>query len=203
MTKKLLTLTVFTLLLAGCGGGNDGGTYATEPRLDDTLVSVVEFSDFSCPACRGAHEETRKIRQIKGVQFEYRHFPLDIPGHEQSRAAANAYECAAAQGYAAEAETALFANQGNFSEELFLALPTENAWDSDAGFDLAAYQTCVSDTKYASTVADDYRAAMSAGLSGTPSFVVNGRIMTGTAQLRDAIDEAILKAQSAEGSVVQ
>ena len=106
-TSKLILIPSLALLtlLAACGGST-GGNLATTEVPAETQVTVVEFSDFNCPACAASYPVTREVRRLPNVHFEYRNFPLDIPGHETSFAAANAFECGVAQGKAEEFEAA-------------------------------------------------------------------------------------------------
>lgn len=165
----LSILLTSSVLLAGCGGASDLGT-RTETLAD--TVTVVEFSDFNCPACKSAVPLTRELQRMEGVHFEHRHFPLDIPGHELSLTAAVAYECAAAQSQADEIGQALFDLQGTMTEEAILGLPEAYGLPMDT----AAYQTCVNEEETIDIVMDDVRAAMRAGLNFTPSFLVNGEV---------------------------
>jgi protein-disulfide isomerase len=186
---------LFTVLLTLTACGSSSGVFLNlEPLANGEKIAVIEFSDFNCPACKGAYPISREVRHLPGVHFEYRHFPLDIPGHEESRAAANAYECAAEQGYAEAWETALFDNQGQFSDELFAKLPQSYGYAADGKFDSATYATCLTKEKYADKIQAGYRDAIQAGLNSTPSFVVNGQIVRGASQLVEAVQSELAKA---------
>jgi len=182
--SKFLTLVSLCslTLLAACGTQPVGSLTTTDVPAD-AKVTVVEFSDFNCPACQASYPITREVRQIAGVHFEYRNFPLDIPGHETSFAAANAYECGKAQGKADAFETALFENSEKFTDEFLRTLPAKYGFDMD----LTAYQSCVDDQQFASKVTDDVRTATRTGLNSTPSFIVNGEVVSGARNLIDIV----------------
>ncbi len=197
MFKKLpaLALILASLVLTACGGTSENPWLNLKPIQADEKVVVIEFSDFSCPACKGALTASREVRRMDGVHFEYRHFPLDIPGHELSRAAANAYECASEQDYGEKWEIALFENQGKFTKEFFAALPQKYGYSKDGTFDNAAYQACVAESRYAGKIQTSYRTAIGAGANSTPTFVVNGELIRGAGQLVETV-KAKLKSQN-------
>lgn len=186
MFKKILGAgLVFTLLLlTGCGG-NSFLVRETSPA--DAKVIVVEFSDFNCPACAGASELAKKIKDIPGLYFEFRHLPLPIRGHETSAAAANAYECAREQGQGDEMEEILFANQGRLDAELFAEIPALN--DFGADFDTEDYAQCLSEDRHGGLVGKDKRTAAVNGVNSTPTFFVNGK-KTSSSNLVEVVKQA-------------
>ncbi|MBS1708975.1 MAG: vitamin K epoxide reductase family protein [Armatimonadetes bacterium] len=67
----------------------------------DAKLTLVEFADFNCPACRGAAETVQKVFNQNGgrLKWAYRHMPLsNLQGHESSMYAARLSEIAADQG---------------------------------------------------------------------------------------------------------
>lgn len=173
--------------LSGCGG-NKYLTRAAPPT--DAKVVVVEFFDFICPACRRGISDTLAIKNTPGVYFEYRHFPLDmLPGHQNARLAANSYECAASQNYGKEMYLALFDNSENLSLEVIKNLPESYLFGAE--FDQADFIKCLDENRYAATINADDRAAQNAGINSTPSFVVNGKIVSGISALREAVAAAL------------
>lgn len=189
LSKLLASCGLLVFVLTGCGASDSPFLTRNETPTDAKIV-VVEFSDFNCPACRGAQPVVRELKRQSGLYFELRHLPLAIPGHETSYAAAAAYECGAEQNYGAKFETALFDNQGNFSDEFFLRLPTIYGFAADDTFNSEDYQACLSEERYAKLVSADVRAAAGAGLRATPTFVVNGKVVTGASALQQAVAEA-------------
>ncbi|MCF7846233.1 MAG: thioredoxin domain-containing protein [Candidatus Peribacteraceae bacterium] len=169
MLRKILIPAIALIALAGCTGNTN---WSRESPPDGTKVTVVEFSDFNCPACRAASETASKIKGLPNLYFEFRHLPLPISGHESSPAAANTFECAREQGFGQEMEEALFKNQGSFTESLFLRIP--KTYDFDEDFDQTEFAECVSGNNYADLVEADYNFARQQGLNSTPTFFVNG-----------------------------
>ena len=88
-------------------------------------VTIVEFSDFQCPYCKGALPVLKQVTEKYGdkVQFMFKDFPLnDI--HPQAQAAAEAAHCAEEQGKFWEYHDALFGIAPNFDAAHFMALAT-------------------------------------------------------------------------------
>jgi protein-disulfide isomerase len=162
-------LACILLVLSGCSV-NQSLTRETPPV--GTKVTVVEFSDFNCPACAGASQIAKKIKTIPNLYFEFRHLPLAIRGHETSEAAANAYECARYQDFGEEMEDALFENQGSLNEKLFLRIP--ETYNFGENFDSAVFEQCITDNQFGSLVKRDMSAARSLGVNATPTFFVDG-----------------------------
>lgn len=138
-----------------------------EPRA---RVRIVEFSDFQCPACAQIQAQLQAILQHypSEVALVFRHFPLQKV-HPSATAAAEAAECAAAQGKFIAYQDVLFANQGA------IGVRTWEAFATDAGVhDLPEFRTCIRKRTYASVVQRDLAAAERYGFWGTPTLVVDG-----------------------------
>lgn len=194
--KKLsgyLAIWLVAIFLAGCGN-SENAYFNLKPISADEKVVVIEFSDLNCPACKNAHPIAREIRQIPGVHFEYRHFPLNIKGHETSRSAANAYECGVEQDYGSQWETTLFENQGKFTDEFFNSIPEKYGYVKDQNFNPTEYAACLSEERYKDKVQTDYRAALKAGVDSTPTFVVNGELVRGANGVKNAVEKALATA---------
>lgn len=192
MSHKFWTALLTLPLLAACGTPQppvDANKLDREPLTAEQKVTVIEFSDFNCPACKASHKNTRELRALSGVHFELHHFPLGIAGHETSPAAANAYECAAAQGYGKEMETALFEYQEPFTQEWLLAVPARYSLPLDT----AKYSACVKNEEFKKRVDDDYQTAIALKLNGTPAFIVNGETVMGGPQVEEKVKALLAK----------
>jgi protein-disulfide isomerase len=158
----------------------------------DAKVVVVEFSDFECPYCgaaMGTHEELvqrfksqdpdweaavpkmKELAKQGKIKFVYRDFPLSF--HPQAKSAAEASECADEQGKFWVYHDALFENQDMLSNELYLELAEQ------LGLDVNKFKTCVETGKYGQEVQADVSYGAKVGVSGTPTFFVNGVKVTG------------------------
>ena len=151
----------------------------------------MEFSDFNCPACRSASELAGKIKNIPNLYFEFRHFPLPLRGHESSKIAANAFECAREQNFGDEMETALFADQSRLGEKLFLEIAEQSHFAGN--FDAEKFAKCVAEGNFEKLVERDAQAALNFGVNATPTFFVNG-VKTPRDELLEAVRQAFEKA---------
>jgi len=164
--------------------------------LEDAPVTLVEYGDFECPYCGQAEAVIRELLSSFGSDLRYvwRHLPLnDVHPHTQM--AAEASEAAAAQGHFWDYYDTLLTHQDalepvdlrRYAEEL--GLDVERFWDE------------VRRREYASRVAEDVASADLSGVSGTPSFFINGRRFQGAydvASLTAAVRAAHRRARLAE-----
>jgi protein-disulfide isomerase len=171
MLNKIFNgLLIFALLILNGCGGNQFLNRETPPV--GTKVVVVEFSDFNCPACRTASELSKKLKDIPNLYFEFRHLPLPIKGHDSSKIAANAFECGRVQNFGDKMEDALFENQGNLNEKLFLEIP--EIYNFGGEFNFEEFEKCVVEGEFENLVTKDLNFARSQNLNATPTFFVNG-----------------------------
>jgi protein-disulfide isomerase len=147
-------------------------------------VTVVEFSDFQCPYCARSQAVLQQIKATYGdkVRFVFKHLPLDM--HRDARRAAEASLCAGDGGKFWELHDWMFANPNQLSEE---QLVTQAA---ALGLDRERFTTCLTSGEKAEMVNADMKAASEMGITGTPAFVVNGRLIMG-AQPFEAFKEVI------------
>jgi len=153
---------------------------ATGPALgpESAPVTIVEFSDFQCPYCARAAPVVKQLheRYPDSVRIVYRHFPLDSV-HPQARPAAEASLCAADQDRFWEYHDVLFENARQLGEEDLIRYAEE------LGLDMAEFRTCLEEGRHAAQVERDLEAGRRAGVTGTPSFFVNGRMLGGAQPL--------------------
>jgi protein-disulfide isomerase len=140
---------------------------------DDAPVEIVEFSDFQCPYCLSAFPTVNRILATYGdqIRFVYRHYPL--ANHPRARPAAEASLCADEQGKFWPYHDRLFSNQELLSD----ADLKQHA--AEVGLDAAQFNACYESRKYQADVDADIRAGDEAGVSGTPAFYINGRMLSG------------------------
>lgn len=141
---------------------------------DKAKITIVEYSDFQCPGCRGmAPVLTQFLEDYPDARLVYRHFPLDF--HEHANLTAEATEAAAEQGKFWEMHNKLFDTTEEWeplsTEELREKL-TEYA--DDLGLDVAAFNKALDDGTYTEKVQAQYEEAQMLGLPGTPTFIFNG-----------------------------
>ena len=136
-------------------------------------VTLIEYSDFQCPACRAAAPVVKDLVDAYGedIQFAYRHFPLTTI-HPYAQPAAEAAEAAARQGKFYEFHDLLFENQGLWSNnqhrEAFMSYAIE------LGLDISQFEADLSSPEVRAIVENNASSAMRSGVSGTPTFFLNG-----------------------------
>lgn len=141
----------------------------------NALVTIVEFSDFTCPFCRQVNSTLKKvIAKYQGkVSLAYRDFPMSEL-HPQAQLAAEASRCAAEQGKFWEYHDSLFDSPGNLTRE-DLAKSAENLHLYAKQFD-----SCLSSGKYKAQVDQDFQDGLRVGVFGTPGFFINGVFLAGS-----------------------
>lgn len=134
---------------------------------DDALVTIVVFSDFECPFCARANGPLHQLVDANKdrVRLAYRHFPLPI--HERADNAAGAAIIAHRQGKFWEMHDLLFANQADLSDQALQRYAEQLGLSGD--INAAMREASVSDT-----IAADMTLGVEAGVSGTPTFFING-----------------------------
>ena len=136
-------------------------------------VTIVVFSDFECPFCREAAQLLHDVQRLESedVRLVFRHLPLAIHAHAQR--AAEAAECAAQQGTFWTFHDALFRHQKQLSDPELLSYAVS------AGAEREAFRQCLERGAARAIIDADRRAALLAGVDGTPAIFINGRRFTG------------------------
>lgn len=186
----------------GAVGNNLGGSGAVKVSADDdpflgeknAPVTIIEFSDFQCPFCRTFWKETLPLLKSNyidtgKVKFVYRDFPLSF--HPSSHLAAEAVECAKDQTKFWELHDKIFQEQ-NKQGSGTIQFIKENVvrWAGQTSLDLGKFSSCLDSRKYQAEVDKDLADGTAAGVSGTPSFFINGHLLVG-AQPFGAFQEVI------------
>jgi Na+/H+ antiporter NhaA/protein-disulfide isomerase len=132
-------------------------------------VTVVEYGDFECPYCGRAEPIVRELlREFGDVRYVWRHLPLnDVHAHAQL--AAEAAEAASSQGRFWDMYDLLLANQDALRPADLLA------YAEQLGLDLDRFTEDLRTHAGATRVAEDVDSADLSGVSGTPTFFINGR----------------------------
>jgi Na+/H+ antiporter NhaA len=159
----------------------------------EALVTVVEYGDFECPYCGQAEPVVRELLAGHGdVRYVWRHLPLaDV--HPHAQLAAEAAEAASAQGRFWEMHDVLLEHQGE------LVLRDLLRYARELELDVELFRQHLRERYGAARVAEDVESADLSGVSGTPTFFINGRrhhgaydIETLTAEVRAAKARAFI-----------
>ncbi|MDD5341926.1 MAG: DsbA family protein [Patescibacteria group bacterium] len=149
---------------------------ADDPGFGSTKakVEIVEFVDFQCPFSGEAFPTVRKMMSEYGdrIYFVYRDYPgTDI--HPDAERAAEAAACANEQDKFWEFHDRLFQNQAK------LAAVDLEYYALQSGLDTDRFKKCLESDKYAADIEEDVEAGLAIGVTGTPTFVINGYVIPG------------------------
>jgi protein-disulfide isomerase len=175
-------------------------------------VTIVEYSDFQCPYCRNFWENTESqiienyIKSGK-VYFTYRSMGNFVSDNinkslstinTESEDAAHAAYCAGDENKYWEYHDMLFTNWNGENQGAF-ARKRLDAYADALALDTAAFKACMDSNKYMDLVKQDGLDGLQAGVNGTPSFVINGKLVEG-AQPYSVFQQEIEAALAATGS---
>jgi protein-disulfide isomerase len=157
----------------------------------EAVVTLVEYGDFECPYCGRAERIIRELLEVcdDDLRYVFRHLPLsDVHPHAQM--AAEAAEAAGAQGAFWEMHDLLFAHQDALT-------PLDlRRYADDLDLDIEKFSEELRQRRHAPRVSADVASADASGVSGTPTFFVNGRRHHGAYDVA-ALTAAVRSARSA------
>lgn len=157
---------------------------------ENAKVTVVEFTDYECPFCRRHFNQTYQalLDAYEGrIRYVVRNFPIATI-HPSAPKAAEAAECAFEQGKFWEYHGGLFENAGSLDLESFKKLAT------NLGLDRARFDQCLESGAKAQVVRQDIEDGRRYGVTGTPTFFINGEKVVGARSLdvfRQMIDDKL------------
>lgn len=160
-------------------------------------VTLVEFLDFQCEACRAAYPQVQSIlKEYDGkVTFVVRYFPL--PGHKNSMIAAQAAEAAGEQGKFWEMKDKLFTNQPEWSGEVSPvsqedAIEKFAVYAKELGLNEEKFSNAMMSDQILQKINRDKQDGTTLGVQATPTFFVNGQ-KTMMGGLRSVINAELAK----------
>ncbi len=189
-TKRVLTwISIFVVLglvvfgmvkILSSVSDNGGGVMSFQIGDQDWIegnsnatTTIVEYSDFQCPACARYYPLVKQLVSDLGSQIRvvYRNFPL--PQHQNADVAARAAGAAGKQGKLWEMHDKLFENQNAWAEkgnaeEIFIGYANE------LGLNVNQFKTDINSKDIEKKIQDDLKSGLGAGVNSTPSFFING-----------------------------
>lgn len=152
-------------------------------------VTIVKFEDFHCPFCKRAQPTLAELlsRYGKKVKLIHRDFPIDSL-HPQARKAHEAARCASDQGKFWDYHDILYDNAPKAS------LDDLKAYAKQLGLSMAEFESCLTGGKYQAAVQADIDEGQRLGITGTPAFFINGRLLSGAqplASFASLVDEEL------------
>jgi protein-disulfide isomerase len=162
----------------------------------DAPITIYEFSDYGCPACR-----QYALRTFPTIRTEYidtgkvRYIFKDYPVVSQHGGlAAQAAECAGEQGFYWEMHDQLFANPQEWDVSPEAARAAFYDYAQAYEMDADALVACVDEGRYQADVDRDVEEALEIGWFGTPTFFINRKMLSGAMPpevFRDVIDREL------------
>ena len=161
----------------------------------DAKVTLIEFGDYECPACKAAEPILEQIlntyKSNPNFNFVFRNFPL-TEIHPYAEISAEATEAAAAQGKFWEMHNLLYEKQTEWvvpqAEQHIVQ------YAKDLGLDVAKFQQALTDKTYSQIVQTDRADGDALQVNATPTFFLNGKAIVGAPtldNLKSQIDEAL------------
>lgn len=171
----------------------------TTKGLPTAPVTLIEFADFQCPHCADFASGTLKRLEREyvatgKVRVIFRQFP--VLGQESLWAAIGA-ECAAKQGKFWDFHDLLFRVRRGVDTGAFLPARLLS-YARELGLDQEAFRGCLQSEQVVKEIREDVQEGVKYGVEGTPSFVINGRLIVGNQPyevFKEAIEEALSKAK--------
>jgi len=159
--------------------------YGTNPNAS---VTILEFSDFECPACTMAVPEVHKLIEHYGdkINFVYKHFPA----HKDSQKAAEAAECARDQDKFWSYHDMLFENSHSLSTRDL------EKYAQSLNLDINVFNTCLASRIKQAKVEADFKEGLNYHIEGTPTFFINGFQLTGVRsfeEMKQIVDSELEK----------
>jgi protein-disulfide isomerase len=163
----------------------------TTPAVEK--AQLVEFLDFECPSCGSIHPVVEELKAEFGdrITFVHRHFPLSM--HPNSGQAALAAEAAGQQGQYQQMANRLFETQSQWAGSQQSQAPLFRSYAEELGLDLALYDAAVADQQTEERVLADIADGKALGVSGTPTFFLNGEklVLSTKADFRQKLADAV------------
>jgi protein-disulfide isomerase len=145
-------------------------------------VTIVEFSDFHCPFCKRVLPTLKDLEAKYGdnVKLVFRDYPIEQL-HPGARKAHEAARCASEQGKFWAYHDVLFDRAPQTSADELKASARE------VGLDLAKFDQCVASGKHKEAVQKDIDEGARLGVNGTPTFFINGELLSGARPLESFV----------------
>lgn len=158
-------------------------------------VTLTEFGDFQCTACRNYYPVMKQVKDKYGdqIKFQFRHFPL-VQIHKNAMISHRAAEAAGRQGKFWEMHDLLYERQASWSESPN-AIAIMEDYAAELGLNIDQFKSDFASESVNDTISADVKAGQALGVSSTPTFVINGKKIEDSpndvAGFSQLIDEAI------------
>lgn len=154
----------------------------------DAPIKIFEFSDFQCPYCARFHEVMNQIvEEFDGkVAWVFKHFPIN--SHPLAMPGALASECAGDQDKFWEMSDLIFEDLASLDKDSF------EKFGEELDLNMDDFNSCVAEEKYKDKILADYNMGIDAGVGGTPTSFINGKMLPGAVpfeNMKEIIEELL------------
>ena len=176
--------------------GPNGGVLVGDKNAP---VTITEYGDFQCPVCGELHQlwepTLEQLVQQGKVKFDFVGLEYLDRGTTESLRSASAAMCAADAGKFLDYYNALYNGQSRTENSGFLTNEQLQNFGRSVGITDPAFARCVSAGRYKGWVTKNTDAASQRGVTGTPTVLVNGKVISNSvaadpARLTDAVNQA-------------
>ncbi len=145
---------------------------------ENAPVTIVKFEDFQCPYCKTAQPTFKELLKTYDgkVRVVHKDLPLEAI-HPQARQSAEAARCAGEQGKFWEYHDKVYSYSPKLSADEL------KSYAKEVGLNVESFDQCFASGKYRAAVQKDLNDGAQLGLTGTPTFFINGREMSGAQPL--------------------
>ena len=168
----------------------EGDNPAIGPK--DAPIKVIEFTDYQCPFCGKSRPVVNQmLQEYKGkIRYVLRDFPLSF--HKDSIKAHEGARCAGEQNKYWDMNKKLFENQRA------ITIPDLKKYAEGLKLKMDKFNDCLDSGKYTDIVRQNQEYGEKVGVSGTPAFFINGRMVSGArpfASFKEIIDDELQNAK--------
>jgi protein-disulfide isomerase len=156
----------------------------------DAPVTIVEYADYQCPYCKRSHPGLVRLLADYGekVRYVYRDFPLNF--HPRAVPAAVAARCAGEQDNYWDYHNNLLEMEGDLSDDDLKQRAEQ------IGLNVDEFSACLTAGRYEDTIQAAFESGQKLGVTGTPSYFINGRMKVGAVpyeQLKEIVDDELAR----------
>ncbi|HYF96497.1 MAG TPA: thioredoxin domain-containing protein [Patescibacteria group bacterium] len=154
--------------------GSEAKTSEHKKGAGNKGVTLIEYGDFQCPACKSYYPMVKQIKESYGddITFQFRHFPL-TQIHPHAFAASRAAEAAGKQDKFFDMHDMLYENQDSWTSQSNVTTIFEG-YAQQLGLNMEQFKADVLNAETAAVINADLKAGNAIGASSTPTFVLNG-----------------------------
>lgn len=163
-------------------------TGAPHKGSEKAPITLVEFTDYECPFCGRVRPTISELLDLYGKKINYVLMDFPLSFHKESVKAHQSAYCAGEQGKYWEMNKVLFENQRALQEDKL------KKYAKDLGLKEKDFEACLASSKYVDQIQKHQEMGASVGVSGTPAFFINGRMLSGARpveQFKEIIDDEL------------